>query len=107
MTELWGLNDAANSSRSTPCPAPVGATWPARAGHGPTTAGPTICRTESAMTALAVAVLAALAAVGVLITVSAWTTPPRPREPIGHRCSRRLLARADGAVRGAAWLGWW
>jgi len=28
------------------------------------------------MTALAVALLAALAAFGVLVTVSAWTTPP-------------------------------
>jgi len=51
------------------------------------------------MTALAVAVLAALAAFGVLVTVSAWTTPPEPRTtertPL---LTAELLARVVGAI---------
>jgi tight adherence protein B len=51
------------------------------------------------MTALAVAVLAALAAVGVLVTVSAWTTPPAPRATERTLwLTSELLARAGGAV---------
>ena len=37
----------ANSCPSTPCPACAAGSWPARAGHGPRTAGPTTCPTES------------------------------------------------------------
>ena len=51
------------------------------------------------MTALAVAVLAALAAFGVLVTVSAWTTPPAPRTTERTPwLTPELLARAGGAV---------
>ncbi len=51
------------------------------------------------MTALAVAVLAALAAFGVLVTVSAWTTPPAPRTTDrAPLLTAELLARAGGAV---------
>jgi tight adherence protein B len=51
------------------------------------------------MTALAVALLAALAAFGVLVTVSAWTTPPATRTT-GRTpwLTSELLARAGGAV---------
>ena len=51
------------------------------------------------MTALAVAVLAALAAFGVLVTVSAWTTPPASRtSDRAPLLTAELLARAVGAV---------
>jgi tight adherence protein B len=51
------------------------------------------------MTALAVALLAALAAFGVLVTVSAWTSPPAPRTTErAPLLTPDLLARVVGAI---------
>ncbi len=56
------------------------------------------------------ALLAGVGAVGVLITVSAWTTPPRPRQPharrLPHLLATKALAAVVAAVVGLLVTGW-
>jgi len=60
--------------------------------------------------AVLLALVAAVGAVGLLITVSAWTTPPRPREPMRARLPALLATKAVvaavAAVLGLLVTGW-
>lgn len=61
-------------------------------------------------TAVVLALVAGAGAVGVLITVSAWTTPPRPREQraprLPHLLATKALVAVVAAVVGLLVTGW-
>ena len=60
--------------------------------------------------AVVLALVAGVGAVGVLITVSAWTTPPRPREPhasrLPHLLATKALVAVVAGVVGLVVTGW-